>query len=200
MTESIVFPTFSFPPDETSYIAPTWDQLERLTLEVAQAISAQPLPVDVIVTLAKGGWPMTRSLADFLQVDEIASIGVKFYAGIHQRLPEPQIYQDLPIDVAGKHLLLFDDVADSGGSLKFVSDLLAERNAASVTMATLFYKTHSSVKPDFYAATTDAWIIFPFEKKEMSQLLTEKWRAQSISPSEIESRLKHMGILLQQDL
>ena len=64
----------------------------------------------------------------------------KFYAGIHQRLPEPQIYQDLPIDVAGKHLLLFDDVADSGGSLKFVSDLLAERNAASVTMATLFYK------------------------------------------------------------
>ena len=193
-------PTFLFPPDPVSYICPTWDQLEQLTLQVAQNVLKSQDQPEIIVTLAKGGWPMTRSLADFLQVDEIASIGVKFYAGIHQRLPEPQIYQDLPIDVAGKRLLLFDDVADSGGSLKFVSDLLAERNAASVTMATLFYKTHSSVKPDFYVATTDAWIIFPFEKKEMSQLLREKWRAQSISPTETESRLKHMGIALPRDL
>lgn len=190
------FPTFSFPPDPVSYLCPTWDQLEQLTLQVAQQVlSAHELP-EIIVTLAKGGWPMTRSLTDFLQVDEIASIGVKFYAGINQKLPQPEVYQDLPISVEGKRALLFDDVADSGGSLEFVTNLLTERGATSIKTATLFYKHHSIVKPDFFAQTTDTWIIFPFEKREMSQLLTKKWLGESVEPREIESRLKQMGLLL----
>lgn len=190
------FSTFSFPPDPIQYLCPSWDQLEQLTLNVARQVWGSQQQPDLIVTLAKGGWPMTRSLTDFLQVDEIASIGVKFYSGINQKLPQPEVYQDLPVSVKGKRILLFDDVADSGGSLEFVTKLLSERDAASIKTATLFYKHHSVVKPDYFAQTTDTWIIFPFEKREMSQLLSEKWSKQAVAATEIEFRLKQMGILL----
>lgn len=189
-------PVFSFLPDKTKYVAPTWTELEQFTLEVSEQIAQANLPIDVIVTLAKGGWPMTRSLADFLQVDEIASIGVKFYSGINVKLPHPNVYQDLPIDVAGKNILLFDDVADSGGSLQFVIRLLRERKVASVQTATLFYKEHSVVKPDYFVYTTNAWIIFPFEKREMGELLTQKWREQGVELVHINQRLQTMGLLL----
>lgn len=196
MDSQISIPSFSFPPDETTYIAPNWNEMEQLTHQVSKQIANSNKPIDLIVTLAKGGWPMTRSLADFLQIDEIASIGVKFYSGINEKLPQPKVYQDLPVDVAGKHVLLFDDVADSGGSLKFVRDLLEQRRVASVTTATLFYKEHSVVKPDFFAYTTNAWIIFPFEKREMSMLLTKKWQEKNVEMELINQQLQQMGLLL----
>lgn len=196
MDLNIKLRTFFFPPDETRYIAPTWADLEQLTLEVSKQVHNSQRPIDLIVTLAKGGWPMTRSLADFLLIDEIASIGVKFYSGINEKLAQPKVYQDLPVDVAGKHVLLFDDVADSGGSLKFVTDLLEQRKVASVTTATLFYKEHSAVKPDFFAYTTNAWIIFPFEKREMGMLLTKKWQVSNVQMELINQQLHQMGLLL----
>lgn len=196
MDLNIKLRTFFFPPDETRYIAPTWADLEQLTLAVSKQVHNSQKPIDLIVTLAKGGWPMTRSLADFLLIDEIASIGVKFYVGINTKLLQPKVYQDLPVDVAGKNVLLFDDVADSGGSLKFVTHLLEKRGVTSVTTATLFYKEHSAVKPDFFAYTTNAWIIFPFEKREMGMLLTKKWQVSNVQMELINQQLHQMGLLL----
>ncbi|MBP9781924.1 phosphoribosyltransferase [Candidatus Woesebacteria bacterium] len=195
MNSQISIPSFFFPPDEVIYVAPTWNEMEQLTIAVSKQIINANKPIDLIVTLAKGGWPMTRSLADFLQIDEIASIGVKFYSGINERLPQPNVYQDLPIDVAGKNVLLFDDVADSGGSLQFVINLLKERKAASTQTATLFYKEHSVIKPDFFAYTTNAWIIFPFEKREMGELLTQKWQKFGLQEEQINHYLKNMGLV-----
>lgn len=194
MNLQISIPSFSFPPDETTYVAPTWQQMEQLTIAVSEQVFQSNKSIDLIVTLAKGGWPMTRSLADFLQVDEIASIGVKFYSGINEKLSQPNVYQDLPIDITGKNVLLFDDVADSGGSLKFVSELLHQRSAVSVTTATLFFKEHSIVKPDFFAYTTNAWIIFPFEKREMGELLTQKWQQLGMQEAQMKHHLKNMGL------
>ncbi len=200
MDSQISIPSFSFPPDETTYVAPTWNEMEQLTHQVSKQIANSNKPIDLIVTLAKGGWPMTRSLADFLQIDEIASIGVKFYSGINEKLPQPNVYQDLPIDVVGKNVLLFDDVADSGGSLAFVIALLRDRNVASVQTATLFYKEHSVIKPDYFAYSTNAWIIFPFEKREMSALLSRKWVEGGVGPVEVANRLSQMQINIEEHI
>jgi len=188
------FQEYSFPDDQVAYVAPSWNELEQLTLAVAKQIKDSLYQADYIVTLAKGGWPMTRSLVDFTGVKEIASIGVKFYSGINQRLIEPEIYQDLPIAVAGKKILLFDDVADSGGSLDFVTRLLKQRQAKMVKTATLFYKPKSTFKPDFFAATTSAWILFPFERVEMGKLLSQKWH-QGTNIKEIKNRCKKLGLI-----
>ena len=188
------FKLIKFPGEDTAYIAPTWDEMNQLAFAIAQKIIKAKLKFDRIVTLAKGGWPLTRSMVDFLSVDKVASIGVKFYSGVYQKLARPQIYQDLPEQVKGEDILLFDDVADSGGSLKFVQNHLNRHRPKSITTATLLYKPWSTFKPDYYGVETSAWIIFPYEAVDTINLFGKKWQAQGLPPAELIKRFEQLGI------
>lgn len=189
----MTFQKIVFESDKTKYITPSWDDLDHLTLEVAQQIIKSKINFDVIVALAKGAWPMSRSFLDYTNIKELASLGVKFYSGINERLMEPDIYQQIPIDVKNKNVLIFDDVADTGESLTFNQRYLLEQGASLVKTATLFLKPWSNVIPDFYSTTTDAWIIFPFEKREMKNLLGESWKKKGKSQEEILKRYAKLG-------
>lgn len=181
-----------FKGEKTSFITPTWQELEDLTFALARKIKESGLKIDRLVTLAKGGWPMSRSLIDFLGIEKFASIGIKFYAGVGERLKKPFIYQNIPISIYREKILLFDDVADTGYSLEFAKRYLEANGAEKIYTATLFYKPTSRVKPDYYAFETSGWIIFPYEKRESMKLLTEKWK--NLSKKEIEDRLKRLGL------
>ena len=187
------FKPITFPKEEIQYIAPSWNDLDSLAFEVSQDIRTDGLEFDRIVTLAKGGWPMTRSLVDYLEVKEVASIGVKFYAGINEKLKTPLIYQDLPVSIKGERILLFDDVADSGASLEFVQQYLQDKEVKNLTTATLFYKPFSSFKPNYYSSTTKAWIVFPYDAVEGIEVLGNKWIDQGVSPSEVKKRFKNLN-------
>jgi len=183
-----------FPGDEFTYITPTWLELQQLTFEIAREIRASGQKFDRVVTLARGGWPMTRCLVDFLEVPEVASIGVKFYAGIDRRLAQPQIYQDLPVSVIGERILLFDDVADSGISLEYTSEYLTKyKGVQALGTATQLVKPGSVITPDFSGAETTSWIIFPYDAAEMITTLGEKWLSQQIPYIEIIARFEQLG-------
>ena len=184
-----------FNNDPVTYISPSWDEMNHLTFQVSKQIKKQGQIFDRIVTLAKGGWPMTRSLIDFSGIPEIASIGIKFYSGVNQRFDKPVIYQDIPVPIKDEKILLFDDVADTGESLIFTKKLLESRGAKEVKTATIFYKPHSKLKPDFFGEETTAWIVFPFEPFEMIKLIGGKWLKQGLSIAEITQRFKQFNFL-----
>lgn len=188
------FKKINFPNDSIDYIAPTWDDMADLAFQISQQMNQQSITADRIVTLAKGGWPMTRSLVDFTGIAEVASIGVKFYKPeIGQRFEQPRIYQDLPISVKGETVILFDDVADTGKSLEFTKQHLLKVGVKEVIIASLFYKPHSVLKPDFYGAETSAWIIFPYESRESFAFFNEKWTNEGLSIEEIDNRMVQLG-------
>jgi len=182
-----------FDNDPAQYITPSWQDLDQLSFELAKQVIGSGEKFDLVVALAKGAWPMSRALVDYLAMSNLVSLGIRFYSGINQRLKEPEVYQDLPVKVKGKRILLFDDVADTGESLIFASDYLLEQRAALVKTATLFFKERSAITPDYYASRTNAWIIFPFEIREMSQLLSNNWRKQGLAESAINARLKKLN-------
>jgi len=182
-----------FDNDPAQYITPSWQDLDQLSFELAKQVIESGEKFDLVVALAKGAWPMSRALVDYLAMSNLVSLGIRFYSGINQRLKEPEVYQDLPVKVKGKRILLFDDVADTGESLIFASDYLLEQGAALVKTATLFFKERSAITPDYYASRTNAWIIFPFEIREMSQLLSNNWRKQGLAESAINARLKKLS-------
>lgn len=191
----MTFEEISFKNDGAKYIVPGWDDLDHLTLQVAKQIKQAHEHFDLVVALAKGAWPMSRSFVDYSGIKELASLGVKFYKGINERLKKPEVYQDLPIAVAGKDILLFDDVADTGESLVFAKDYLLAKGAKSVKTATLMMKPRSVLIPDFYEVKTEAWIIFPFEKREMIELLGKNWREQGIGEQEILTRYQQLNFM-----
>ena len=190
----MTFQEISFQGDSAKYITPSWDQLDRLTLDIAKQVKNSGLQFDLVVALAKGAWPMSRSFVDYSGIKELASLGVKFYKGINKRLEKPEIYQELPsaVKIKGKNILVFDDVADSGESLRFAQNYLLEKGAAAVKTATLFIKPWSTFMPDFHGASTEAWIIFPFAKREMIDLLGKNWKEQGIEEKEILERYQKL--------
>ncbi len=193
-TTKIIFRPIKFPKDKTSYIAPTWGQMGELTFSLATKILAGRKKFDRLVTMAKGGWTWSRTMADYLNLKEVGSIHIKFYTGIFATKNTPVIAQSLPISVANERLLVFDDVADSGETLVTVKKYLEMCGAKSITTAALFYKSWAKFIPDFYAAKTDSWIIVPHEIRETIGLLATKWKKQQISPREITSRFSLLGL------
>lgn len=188
--------TVSFPGEDITFVTPTWDDMNQLAFSIAKDIlqpNGTSKKIDRIVTLAKGGWPMTRSLVDFLSIKEVASMGVRFYKGINDRLQKPEIYQDLPVSVAGETVLLFDDVADTGESLRFVKEHLQNIGVKEIITATLFYKPRSEIKPDFFGAQVTGWIVFPYDVVEAIYMFKDAWKEKGLNPEEIEDRFVQLG-------
>ncbi len=184
----MIFTPISFPDENIQYLTPGWDDLNQLAFTLAKAMIKAGEKFDRIITLAKGGWPMTRSLVDFLSLEKVASLGIKFYSGINRTFAKPKIYQDLPVKVTGENILLFDDVTDTGHSLKFTQTHLKAKGAKTITTATLFYKPRSVIKPDYFGFTTDAWIIFPYEVVEAMKSLANKWAGRGVTQTAIQTR------------
>ncbi len=183
----------TFPNDSVSYVVPSWEDLDAICVELAKKITASGQKFDRIVALAKGGWPFAKALVDLLAVPEVASIGVRFYSGINQRLGKPIIYQDLPIAVKGEKILLFDDIADTGESLIFTKEHLLNAGAASVATAALFYRIQSKLIPDYTGEETTAWVVYPFDKREGMGLLQKKWSNEHLTIDELTKRFRTMG-------
>lgn len=182
----------TFPQDSFSYAAPSWKELDAGVFSIAQQVTADELSFDRVVTLAKGGWPLARTLIDYLDIPAFASMAVRSYTGINQRA-ELVLYQDLPTSIAGESILLFDDVADSGESLLFAKQYLEDQGAAMISTATVFYKPHSKIKPDYFAFQSNEWVIFPYELRETLAILLPKWESQGCDRATACERFIEMG-------
>jgi len=174
--------------------APDWDYLYELCLELAELIEKAGFKPDLIVGIARGGWIPARLLSDFLSNPNIASIKVEFYVGIGETMNEPVVTQDIPVDVRNLKILVVDDVADTGKSLKLVKEKLESMGAKEVKVATIYYKPWSIFKPDFYVKTTDAWIIFPHEVKEAIEILYRKFKGEGKSMEDLRRLLIEVGL------
>lgn len=142
----------------------SWGDTERLCAKLALKVRKDFRP-DIIVGVSRGGLVPARLLSDMLGVDDVYIMRVRHYTGIGKHAKKPVIVQDIPISVAGKRVLVADDVADSGGSLAVVRNRL--RGAKELRIATLHMKPHSKFEPDYYVAETNAWIAYPWEKSEI---------------------------------
>jgi uncharacterized protein len=65
------------------------------------------------------------------------------------------------VDFSNRRVLIADDVADSGRTLKLVHDFCRD-HVAEVRSAVLYEKSQSSVKCEYVWKRTDAWIDFPW--------------------------------------
>ena len=120
---------------------------------------------DHLVGVALGGLVPLTLISRELGVANVSVIRARSYdADSHQR--KELIIDELPeIDLSGKQVLLIDEIADSGETLKKVSELLRERSHAEVikTATLVVHATRCSACPDFSVMKTDEWVVFPWE-------------------------------------
>ncbi len=192
----ILFKKTQFLKEFWSYIAPTWEEMGQICLDLGVEILEKNKHFDTLITLAKGGWTWARTMADILQVYELSSFKLSFYESSQpgKKLSKPMLEIPLSIPLAKKRVILFDDVNDSGESLQYAIKYLEHFSPASITTATLFHKPHAKIKPDFVGSETDAWVVFPHERREVIDGLALKWKKNGIKTPEIRERLIKIGL------
>jgi uncharacterized protein len=156
------------------YEVPTWNQIYDMLLCQAQKIKNQPYKPDTIVGIAKGGIIPARILTDLLENPELSYIQLEFYTDINQTLQEPALKQTLTVQVTGKKVLIVDDIADSGKSLKLAKTYLKQQGALEIKTAVLYKKPQSITTPDFCEKSTNNWIVFPWETKETIRKIIQR--------------------------
>ncbi len=118
---------------------------------------------EMILAIARGGVFVAGSMGYALSVKNIYVMNCEYYTGVDERLPVPVMlppYVDF-VDMDDASILIADDVADTGHTLKMVYDFCVDR-VKEVRTAVLYEKSHSLVKCDYVWKRTDQWINFPW--------------------------------------
>lgn len=147
----------------------TWEEIEEASSELAKKIIESGFKPDVIVGILRGGIIPARLLADELGVEEMGVMEVKLYKGVGIRRDKPYLKQPLIADVFGKNVLVVDDISDTGLTLQLALNAITLYGPKSVRSATLFIKPWTKLVPDYYSKTTDKWVVFPWEKREVKK-------------------------------
>jgi hypoxanthine phosphoribosyltransferase len=112
----------------------SWDDLGTGARELAEAVVADGYVPDIILGIARGGLLVAGALGYAIGVKNTFTMNVEFYTGIDERLDLPMILPPVPdlIDFADTKVLIADDVADTGATLKTVHAFCAGKVADQV--------------------------------------------------------------------
>jgi len=179
---------------ELEFEIPSWDQIYGLLLNLANKVRKAGIKPDVIVGVSRGGWPPARIMSDLLENPNLANVTAEFYVGVAETKGKPVITQPVSVPVRDKKVLVVDDVADTGESLRLVRAHLGEQGASEVKIVTIYYKPWSVLIPDYYEKETRAWIVFPWERKETVRKVVEKYKREGKTVSEAKEKLVNSGL------
>jgi hypoxanthine phosphoribosyltransferase len=141
----------------------SWDSFGSASRELAEQVAASGYVPDVIMAIARGGLFIAGALGYDLDVKNLHVVNVEFYTGVDERLDMPVMLPPVPaaVDLAGARVLIADDVADTGETLKLVRDFCRD-HVAEARIAVIYEKPRSLVKCDYVWRRTDLWINFPW--------------------------------------
>ena len=145
----------------------SWDVLGTCARDLSQMVADDGYHPDMILGIARGGLLVGGAIGYALGVKNTFTMNVEFYTGVDERLEMPMILPPVPdlIDFADFKVLIADDVADTGATLKLVQEF-CEGKVAEVRCAVLYEKPRSEVKCEYVWKRTDRWITFPWSAQD----------------------------------
>ena len=173
------------------YLPISWKTYHEDAQKLAATILDHSSSIDQIVAISRGGLTLGHLLSDFLRIP-ISTITIQSYSDI-QTSGEVSLTARLQHSIKRKHILLVDDVSDSGKTLKRAVKYLNRAGAAKVTTVTMFYKPRSIYRPDYFAKRTTRWILFPYEPTEMITLITKQLENEGSSKASIQNFLENLS-------
>ena len=126
--------------------------------ELASDIAGARLENLLVVAVLKGSFvfaaDLIRALHSVGLAPEVDFMTLSSYRKARISSGQVSILRDMDLDVRGRHVLIVDDVLDSGRTLAFAKDLLAARGAASIRTCVLLDKKLPravNLEPDYCA-------------------------------------------------
>ena len=118
------------------------EQLSKKISELGAAITRDYAGKDLLlVSILKGSVMVMADLMRAVDLPlQIDFMNVSSYGAGTETTGAVKILKDLDVDIKGKHVLIVEDILDSGVTLHNLMKLLTQRNPASIEICTLFSK------------------------------------------------------------
>lgn len=114
------------------------DKISEMAAKIRQAYGDEPL---LVVAVLKGSFiflsDLCRQLGPNVSIDFVQ---VSSYGNEKSSTGVVQIRKDLDINIEGKHVLIVEDIVDTGITLKHLRELLSTRKPKSLRVASLLSK------------------------------------------------------------
>ncbi|VAW07346.1 Hypoxanthine-guanine phosphoribosyltransferase [hydrothermal vent metagenome] len=142
--------------------------------EIAQQVATLAAEIDeayantdqlVLVGVLKGSFIFLADLARKLTIPHrVEFIAVSSYGAKESDVADSvRLLMDVRHPIVGEHVLLVEDIVDTGHTLAYLKRLLEARNPASLKTATMLHKpdrTEEEVDIDFLGFTIpDVWVV-----------------------------------------
>lgn len=146
----------------------TWDDVNKL---IDHLLPQFPGDFEIMVIITRGGIIPGGMLAEATGIPTILTAAVDFPAEAERQrtglFAWPR-FIEFPNDelLRGKRCLVVDDVWGSGRTITAVKNRIAAAGGTPFTCVLHFnpYRNlFGNVRPDYYAAITDAYIVYPWE-------------------------------------
>jgi len=179
----------------------SWRDIDELARQLFNLVKSDGYDPEIILGISRGGWIPARLLSDMFEASYLleghqtssvlATMQIRFYTGIAETHTKPVIAQDVGVDIFQKKILLIDDLADSGESLKCALDYLKLKDPKEVRIGTLLYKPWSKVKPEYFSEEATEWVVFPHEYYEF---MTEQTLSKKLDKTKAWATFLEQGI------
>lgn len=145
----------------------TWADVDRLVDILTPQLTTVG-PFDAMVMITRGGIVPGGMLAEALAIRHVLTAAVDFPATDEAPLMAFPTFMQFPETqlLAGRRTLIVDDVWGSGRTSTAVRGRVQATGATPFTCVFHFnpYRSlFSKAEPDFYAAITDAFVVYPWE-------------------------------------
>lgn len=171
----------------------SWDEVVSLVTRITGQIKEYNFDPDIIIAMSRGGFSPARILCDHLNIKRLASIQIEYYTGIGTTKKTPRVIFPLNADVEGLNVLIVDDVADTGHSMRLAMEHIQKYRPQTMKTATIHTKPWLSFKPDFSALEVNEWIVYPWEVFESLNSVTRMLKKAEINGIKVRDRLLSLG-------
>lgn len=153
-------PRATIHPDD--YLDLSWEMFGELCRALALRVAREYDP-DMVVGIARAGVIPAAVVASILRVD-FHSMKISRREGVEQVRERPAILSSAPASARGQRVLVVDEIASSGETLRMALSALRNVAPSEIRTATCFVRPRG-YKPDYFALETGSTIIFPWDRK-----------------------------------
>lgn len=142
----------------------SWKEVDGLAKTLANKITASGFTPECLIGITVGGLVPLALLAKKINIRNTITISAESYEDTKQK--KLSITYLPKINLRNKKVLLVDDIADTGNTLREISHILTKRYKARELKTAVFVvnKDHCTFKPDFSVLKEVRWVVFPWEK------------------------------------
>jgi hypoxanthine phosphoribosyltransferase len=132
----------------------TAEEIQKRVAELGKELSEEyKTKLPIFIGVLNGSFMFMSDLLKNITINcEMDFFKLSSYGDTKISSGRVKLVKDLNADITDRHLIIVEDIVDSGLSIKYIEELIAEHKPASMKVATLLYKPDSlkyDVKIDY---------------------------------------------------